>query len=515
MSQVSQAPEGASVTVEAGDFARTRYQRAFHAKRGVFKRCMKLYYADPVAFAEDCIDWDEGGGLKPYQAEELEMLNQFHRVETRGPHGIGKTTGFALAALWFANTRDALEIDWKCITTAGGWRQLQHYLWPEIGIWIRRLRWDRLGREPYTRQEHLKMGLNLEYGSMFPVASDDPAMIEGAHGQEIMYCFDEGKAIADATFDAAEGAFSNASVTHIIGATKAFALLKSTPGAPVGRMFAIDRRAAGFEDWHPIHVTRDEAIAAGQMTQEWADRRKRQWGEESAVYKNRVLGEFAEEKTNGVIPLSWVEASNERWLDHQDSGRMDEMRPLTLIGVDVARQGDDKTALALRYDHVITEIRSYEHKALTFTSGIVVGLLESNIGSHAMIDTDGLGAGVYDNVAEDMGDYRVIAFHAGAKSEKRDRSGELGFVNVRSAAWWHLRELLDPQYDPQLALPPSDQLTGDLTEPTWSVNSKGQIVVESKDELVRRLGRSPDEGDAVMMVMWDPGPPPRGWAISR
>jgi hypothetical protein len=64
-------------------------------------------------------------------------------------------------------------------------------------------------------------------------------------------------------------------------------------------------------------------------------------------------------------------------------------------------------------------------------------------------------------------------------------------------------------------LPPSDQLTGDLTEPTWSVNSKGQIVVESKDELVRRLGRSPDEGDAVMMVMWDPGPPPRGWAISR
>jgi hypothetical protein len=509
----TQPTEHDSLTVEASDFAKLKYQRAVEAKRTVFTRAMNLYYDDPVAFAEDCFDWD-GGGLKPYQAEELAMLNEHHRVETRGPHGIGKTTGFAIAGLWFANTRDALGVDWKCITTAGGWRQLQHYLWPEIAKWIRRLRWDRLGREPYSRQEHLKMGLNLAWGSMFPVASDDPAMIEGAHGQEIMYFFDEGKAIADATFDAAEGAFSNATVTHDFGATKAFALLKSTPGAPVGRMYAIDRRAPGFEDWHTIHVTLEQAIAAGQVEQDWADRRKRQWGENSAVYKNRVLGEFAEEKSNGVIPLSWVEAANERWLDLEATSRLTD-GVCDRFGVDVARQGDDKTALALRCDHVIREIRSYEHKALTFTSGITVGLLEAHIGSKATIDCDGLGAGVYDNVAEDMGDFRVIAFHAGARTDKRDRSGELGFVNVRSAAWWHLRELLDPQYDPQLALPPSDQLTGDLTEPTWSVNTKGQIVVESKDELVRRLGRSPDEGDAVMMVMWEPDPPATGWTIGR
>jgi hypothetical protein len=69
-------------------------------------------------------------------------------LAVRGPHGLGKTTVNAIAVLWFALTRDAAGIDWKAATTAGAWRQLEYYLWPEIHKWARRLRWDVLNRPP-------------------------------------------------------------------------------------------------------------------------------------------------------------------------------------------------------------------------------------------------------------------------------------------------------------------------------------------------------------------------------
>ncbi len=85
----------------------------------------------------------------------------------------------------------------------------------------------------------------------------------------------------------------------------------------------------------------------------------------------------------------------------------------------------------------------------------------------------------------------------------RDGSGELGFANKRSAAWWHLRELLDPAGGHQIALPPDDLLTGDVTAPHWRMTSSGKIQVESKEEIKKRLGRSPDDGDAVVMAFWE------------
>ena len=81
-----------------------------------------------------------------------------------------------------------------------------------------------------------------------------------------------------------------------------------------------------------------------------------------------------------------------------------------------------------------------------------------------------------------------------------DRSGELGFVNRRSAAWWGLRELLDPATEAELAIPPDDLLTGDLVSPTWRPTSAGRIVVEGKDGIRKRLGRSTDHGDAVVQA---------------
>lgn len=457
------------------------------------------FYHDPVGFAEQCIDWPEGKGLTPYQAEVLAAIPVKKRVSVRGPHGLGKTTTTAIAVLWFALTREAAGRDWKCVTTAGAWRQLERYLWPEIHKWARLIKWDVLGMRPLdTRTELLTRNIKLGHGSAFAVASDNPELIEGAHADSVMYVFDESKAIAAGTFDAAEGAFSGAGEGS---GNEAFALAMSTPGEPSGRFYDIHRKAPGLDDWWARHVTLEEAIAAGRVTRDWAEKRLLQWTITSAVYHNRVLGEFYSSDEDGVIPLAWVELANERWREWVDAGRP-KLEGRKTVGVDVARSGADKTVCAIRHDVTIVDIRRTSREDTMQTTGRVKGITENpeHQGILPVIDVIGIGAGVVDRLREQR--IRVEAFNASEGTKRKDAIGELGFKNCRSGAWWTMREWLDPSKGHNVALPPEDLLTGDLTAPHWKVASGGKIEVESKEDIHKRLGRSTDDGDAVVMAFW-------------
>ncbi len=416
----------------------------------------------------------------------------------RGPHGLGKTALSAWVILWFVLTRDG-DTDWKVPTTAGSWGQLIHYLWPEIHKWANRLDWQKIGRPAFNNNaELLSLRLKLQTGESFAIASDRAELIEGAHASSILYIYDESKAIGDATFDAAEGAFAAPDTGE------AYALACSTPGEPVGRFYEIHARKPGYEDWWARHVTKEEAIAAGRISREWCEQRKRQWGEKSAVYQNRVEGEFAASEEDGVIPLGWVEAANDRWQDWQKSG--ESAGAFTCVGVDVARTGQDKTVLALRFGNTITELRKYSHQDTMATTGYVKGVLDKH-GGRAIVDVIGWGAGVVDRLREQGA--QVVAFNAGEHSDAQDRTGELGFVNKRSAAWWQLREMLDPVSGEGLAIPPDDELTGDLTAPKWRVQSGGKIAIESKEDIKKRISRSTDCGDAVVQAFYrDPNSGP-------
>lgn len=444
-----------------------------------------------VDFVHDCIQWKAGEGPTAYQDEILAELPLRKRVAVRGPHGLGKTGLAAWVILCFALTRDG--DDWKCPTTASAWRQLTKYLWPEIHKWSRKLRWDKIQRGPFDKRlELINLSLKLQTGEAFAVASDNHELIEGAHADTLLYLFDEAKAIPIKTFDAAEGAFSNAGEDST---GEAYALAISTPGEPVGRFYDIHAKRPGYEDWWVRHVTLDEAIEAGRISREWAEQRKKQWGESSAIYQNRVLGEFCSSDEDGVIPLSWIEAANLRWQNWKDN-TLGEVQT-THLGVDVARSGQDRTVIALRSNDVTTELRRYSKEDTMQTTGRVKGLLNGS-GITPVVDVIGIGAGVVDRLRELK--KPVVAFNASERSEAKDRSGELGFVNKRSAAWWNLRELLDPANGEFIALPPDDMLTGDLTSPHWRVMSGGKIQIESKDDIKRRIGRSTDDGDAVVMA---------------
>ena len=261
---------------------RLQLLRDLQRKASQIRHGVTQYYNDPVAFAMDCIDWgDDGDGLTVYQKDILDILVQDKREAVRGPHGLGKSTVAAVTVLWFALTRDAAGVDWKAVTTAGAWRQLINYLWPEIRKWANRMRWEKVRERPFTRAELLNLNLRLNHGAAQAAACSNPALIEGAHADSLLFIYDESKAIPPETFDACEGAFS--------GTGESLVLAMSTPGPPQGRFYDIHARKPGYEDWSVRHVTLDEAMRANRISTDWADDRARQWGRESALFQNLSL----------------------------------------------------------------------------------------------------------------------------------------------------------------------------------------------------------------------------------
>lgn len=470
------------------------------------------YYDKPDGFALECVDWPIGSTVPSYELECLRIIQEKRRLAIRGPHGLGKTTILSLVVLWFALTRDAARQDWKCITTASAWRQLTKYLWPEIHKWTRRLKWERIGRPPFdSRTELLTLELKLRYGAAFAVASDVPDLIEGAHADQIAYLFDESKLIPSAVFDSAEGAFS---AEHKPGQA-AIAVAASTPGEPRGRFYEIHVRRPGYEDWSVRHVTCEEAIAAGRISRQWVEQRKKQWGETSQLFKNRVLGEFAESEADTLIPLSWVEAAVERWYAWKERAERgeDDAQSLTSLGIDLAwseSESANRTCFAHRKGFVIQHVDAFQGQSPMQSVGKAVNLLRAR-GGVAVVDVIGA-AGVYSRLRELK--VPALPFNAskhavrevdGKKEWILDETGELRFANMRAAAWWRMRELLDPDNGYDVALPPDDEARGmtllrELVVVKRRVTSDGRIQIQPKEQITAMLGQSPDCADAVVMA---------------
>ena len=454
-----------------------------------FSKFQRTYRHDLAAFVHDIIDWHDDKPRR-YQEHIWEMLPSAKRLAVSASRGSGKTTTIALVIPWALLTVD----DVKVPITAGDWGQLSKYLWPEIYKWWSRLRWDRIGREPpQWRKELRQTDIELSKTSLTRTASPlDPARFEGAHASERLFVvFDEAKSIRAEMFDAAEGSF--------VGASEKLAIAASTPGLPMGRFYDICQRKAGYEDWTHYHITIDDLIEAGVYDHEWVDQRRRQWGENSALFVNQVLGEFAQDADDTVIPWHWVEQAISRWNDMQASDNMP--YEATSIGIDVAAGGKDVTVLAFANEGTVIRLEELEYADTMNTTGYIANQLRDNPNAVAVIDVIGIGAGIYDRLTEQG--FNVVPFRASAKAQGADTSNQLEFQNLRAQAWWALRERLDPSYNgaQQIALPDHDILKGELTAPRWFSQSSGRIQIESKDDIRKKLGRSTDYADAVIMAL--------------
>lgn len=193
-----------------------------------------------------------------------------------------------------------------------------------------------------------------------------------------------------------------------------------------------------------------------------------------------------------VIPTAWVDAAMNRWKPRDVKGEM------SCIGVDVARGGRDETVIARRHDNWYDEPLGYPGSATPdgpTVAGLVLASTRNN--SPITIDVIGVGASPYDFLNERG--VQVMGVNVAERSHGFDQSGRLTFANTRAELWWKFREMLDPANDKGVALPADSKLAADLCAPLWSLRS-GVIYVESREEIVKRIGRSPDYASAYLLA---------------
>lgn len=202
-----------------------------------------------------------------------------------------------------------------------------------------------------------------------------------------------------------------------------------------------------------------------------------------------------------VIPSAWVRAAQARWTE--DGRGVDENGvplPWSAIGADVAGGGADCTVLARRRGEWFAELEVYPGTetpdAKANAELIQRALLDGGV---AHIDGDGIGASTYFLLEALRQPVRI--YLGSGRTTQRDRTGKLEFANVRAAAHWLLREALDPSSGSEIALPPDRELRVDLCATRYTMTISG-IQLEKKEDVKKRLGRSPDKGDAVVMAHW-------------
>jgi hypothetical protein len=100
----------------------------------------------------------------------------------------------------------------------------------------------------------------------------------------------------------------------------------------------------------------------------------------------------------------------------------------------------------------------------------------------------------------------AVAYLGQKASAATTRKGNLRFFNKRAEDWWRFREELDPdqEFGSAIALPPGIDLKADLAAPRFEITSRG-IKIEEKKDIMKRLGRSIDKGDAVVLAMNEGG----------
>lgn len=212
-----------------------------------------------------------------------------------------------------------------------------------------------------------------------------------------------------------------------------------------------------------------------------------------------LRGDFNAGSTDPVwqlIPTEWVKAAQARWKDRDAKG------PMTAIGFDPSRGGQDKSSAARRhgqwFDKIVTEPGVVTKDGPT-AAGFIAPLIRD--GAVVCIDSIGIGSSALDFIKGlGLHVHPVVASEGSALMEK---TGQMRFRNKRAEMYWLLREALDPTNPDPIALPPDQELLGDLTAPRYKVVTMGRsaaILISSKDDIRLVLGRSPDKGDSVAMT---------------
>lgn len=204
-----------------------------------------------------------------------------------------------------------------------------------------------------------------------------------------------------------------------------------------------------------------------------------------------------------VIPTASIRAAQARWSEDDVRARS----AWTDIGLDPSRGGADQTVFAPRTGSFFHKLHTYEGREIRdgpICAAYATELMGPDFSGTLRIDIIGIGSSAFDILVTDT-DFSVVGVNFAAKSFATDKTGKLQMRNIRAEAYWKLREALDTESGMNICLPPDEELVEDLSAPTWKRTTTG-ILIEPKDIIRARMGRSPGKGDAVAISFLDLAP---------
>lgn len=413
------------------------------------------------------------------------------------------------------NSKGELVGNTKVILTAPTGRQVYNIMMPEISRLYKRAKV--LPGE--LQASRIKTGYEEWFLTGFKAAESMESW-SGLHAVHIMFVVTEASGIPELVYDAIEG--------NMQGDSRE--LLVFNPNVPSGyaaRAMSSDRFAHfRLDSLNAENVVSKKLIIPGQVDYEWVKDKVKTWcsriqpsdfneGEgdfqwEGGLYRPndlfrvKVRGMFPKAASDCLIPYEWVILAQNNWKRIIEDKGVDYIPDVALsLGVDVAGMGRDSSILCPRYDNFVAELVCHKSGGKADhmrVAGMVVNEMNRSKvrrNSRALIDTIGEGAGVFSRLEEiGLQGATSCKFSESAKGLS-DVTGQYKFENMRAYLHWCVRDWLDPRNKNNPALPPDDELLEELTAIKWSFRSNGDIIIEPKDDIKERLGRSPDKSDSL------------------
>jgi len=414
-------------------------------------------------------------GVSPHERQEqiteALMDPEVRQISWRSANGVGKT-------FWTA-VLTALYLDANCpsyvVLSGASWTGVLKTIMPSLRRLIRRAP-VALGGDPMATE--WRRG---DLWGAFCVSPDVPEAFGGFRTERgAMVIVDEASKLSYEAMEAIQG---------VCSAEGSKIVLLGNPLRPEGPFYD----TFNSSEWLNFHSSAFDVCdlgIAGLATREWIEGMKAEYGENSGVYKARVKGDFPEGGDDVLVPLNW--------LKNLLVPKVARPKGKRIMGVDVARFGDDRTVVVVRDDRCVRGMWAYDKKSTMETVGLIQHHA-SNEGVEAesiYIDDTGLGGGVTDRLHELEIDVTPVNFGETALDRER-------FFNCRTEMYWAIRNAMRPDAKEKLLIPKQYAALGkECTWPRYTIQSDRKIRLEPKDKIKKRRGRSPDLADALALTYY-------------
>lgn len=437
-------------------------------------------FNSPLRYVLIAFKWSENEGPDDWQKDVMKDIEKAIvngadlgtsvRIAVASGHGIGKTALVAWIILWAMSTRPHL----RGVVTANTQNQLKDKTWAELSLWHKRAinaHWFEMTATKFYQ----KQCPDTWFCSAVAWSRERPEAFAGLHAEHVLLIFDEASAIDNVIYETAEGAMTTKG---------AMWLAFGNPTRNSGKFFEIHNKLR--HRWLCKQIdSRTAKMTNKAELSSWVE----DYGEDSDFVRIRIKGEFPRAGSKELIGVGLVEAAAIRTIEPDSFSHA----PI-IIGVDVARFGDDQSVIARRQGLFAYDLKKYRNIDTMRFAGIIAAEIELNCPDAVFIDAGGVGGGVIDRLHQ-LGYRMVIGVDFGSTPTEKNK-----YFNKRAEMWCNLKEWLKIG-----RIPADNELHADLSAPEFFYRGDtGLIQLEKKEEMKRRGLASPDGADALALTFAHP-----------